>query len=85
MDGYNTLHEMLGSALKQAGEESGMLLGQDLSISLTDSLSTNKTAYFGDLDDAIVPGPDGSDSEKSDYPRGRHRRGARGPYCKLRF
>jgi len=47
------LHEMLESALKQAGEESGMLLGQELSISLTDSLSTSKTAYFGDLDDAI--------------------------------
>lgn len=53
MDGYTTLHEMLESALKQAGEESGMLLGQDLSISLTDSLATNKTAYFGELDDSI--------------------------------
>jgi CheY-like chemotaxis protein len=52
MDGYTTLHEMLGAALKQAGEESGMLLGQDLSISLTDSLKTNKTSYFGDLEDA---------------------------------
>ena len=53
MDGYTTLHEMLESALKQAGEESGMLLGQELAISLTDSLVTSKTAYFGDLDDAI--------------------------------
>lgn len=53
MDGYTTLHEMLESALKQAGEESGMLLGQELAISLTDSLATSKTAYFGDLDDAI--------------------------------
>lgn len=53
MDGYTTLHEMLESALKQAGEESGMLLGQELSISLTDSLATSKTAYFGDLEDAI--------------------------------
>lgn len=52
MDGYTTLHEMLGSALKQAGEESGMLLGQELSISLSDSLKTTKTAYFGDLDDS---------------------------------
>ncbi len=52
MDGYNTLHEMLGSALKQAGEESGMLLGQELSIALSDSLSTSKTSYFGCLDDA---------------------------------
>lgn len=52
MDGYTTLHEMLGAALKQAGEESGMLLGQELSISLSDSLKTTKTAYFGDLDDS---------------------------------
>lgn len=52
MDGYTTLHEMLGSALKQAGEESGMLLGQDISIVLSDSLKTTKTAYFGGLDDA---------------------------------
>ncbi len=53
MDGHTTLHEMLESSLKQAGEESGMLLGQELSITLTDSLATTKTAYFGDLDDAI--------------------------------
>lgn len=53
MDGYTTLHEILESALKQAGEESGMLLGQELAIALTDSLSTSKTAFFGDLDDAI--------------------------------
>src|SRR6266568_9382334 len=53
MDGYTTLHEILESALKQAGEESGMLLGQELSISLIDSLTSSKTAYFGDLDDAI--------------------------------
>lgn len=52
MDGYATLHEMLESALKQAGEESGMLLGQELSIALSDSLSTTKTSYFGCLDDA---------------------------------
>ncbi len=53
MDGYTTLSEILASALKQAGEESGMLLGQELSISLTDSLTTSKTAYFGNLDDAV--------------------------------
>lgn len=52
MDGYTTLHEMLESALRQAGEESGMLLGQELSIALSDSLSTSKTSYFGCLDDA---------------------------------
>ncbi len=52
MDGYTTLHEMLSSALKQAGEESGMLLGQELSITLVDSLATSKTSYFGGLDDS---------------------------------
>lgn len=52
MDGYATLQKMLGSALKQAGEESGMLLGQELSISLLDSLSTSKTSYFSGLEDA---------------------------------
>ncbi|MDD2851642.1 MAG: response regulator [Desulfuromonadaceae bacterium] len=42
---------MLETALKQAGEESGMLLGQELSIELLDSLSTSKSSYFGGLDD----------------------------------
>ena len=52
MDGYTKLNEMLESALKQAGEESGMLLGQELSVSITDSLKTTKKAYFGELDDS---------------------------------
>ncbi|MBW4054174.1 MAG: response regulator [Proteobacteria bacterium] len=51
MDGYTTLYGMLETALKQAGEESGMLLGQELSIALADSLSTSKNSYFGVLDD----------------------------------
>lgn len=51
MDGYTTLYGMLDTALKQAGEESGMLLGQELSIALADSLSTSKSSYFGGLDD----------------------------------
>lgn len=51
MDGYTTLYGMLETALKQAGEESGMLLGQELSIALADSLSTSKSSYFGALDD----------------------------------
>ena len=42
---------MLETALKQAGEESGMLLGQELSIALSDSLETSKSSYFGGLDD----------------------------------
>jgi len=51
MDGFTTLYGMLETALKQAGEESGMLLGQELSIALADSLSTSKSSYFGGLDD----------------------------------
>lgn len=52
MDGYKTLYGMLETALKQAGEESGMLLGKELSVVLSDSLATTKTSYFGGLDDA---------------------------------
>lgn len=51
MDGYTNLYGMLETALKQAGEESGMLLGQELSIALADSISTSKSSYFGVLDD----------------------------------
>lgn len=51
MDGYTTLYGILETALKQAGEESGMLLGQELSIVLSDSLTTSKASYFGGLDD----------------------------------
>lgn len=53
MDGYVKLHEMLETALRQAGEEAGMLLGQGLTATLTDSLSFGKAAYFGDLDDGV--------------------------------
>lgn len=52
MDGYTILHETLSTALKQAGEESGMLLGQSLEITLADSLKTSKTAFFSGIDDA---------------------------------
>ncbi|MGE3259523.1 MAG: response regulator, partial [Geobacter sp.] len=44
---------MLESALRQAGEEAGMLLGQGLTATLTDSLTFSKAAYFGDLDDGV--------------------------------
>ncbi|CAH2029981.1 response regulator [Trichlorobacter ammonificans] len=53
MEGYDKLHEMLQNALVQAGEEAGMLLGQSLSVTLTDSLTFSKSAYFGDLDDGV--------------------------------
>ena len=52
MEGYTKLYEMLDSALRQAGEESGMLLGQELVIALSDSLRTDKKSYFGCLEDA---------------------------------
>lgn len=53
MEGYVKLYEMLESALRQAGEEAGMLLGQGLTATLTDSLTFTKAAYFGDLDDGV--------------------------------
>jgi len=51
MDAYTTLYGILKTALKQAGEECGMLLGQELSITLADSLFTSKSSYFGGLED----------------------------------
>lgn len=63
MDGYTTLYGILETALKQAGEESGMLLGQELSIVLSDSLTTSKASYFGGLDDGcFVLAVDSSES-----------------------
>jgi CheY-like chemotaxis protein len=63
MEGYTTLYGMLETALKQAGEESGMLLGQELAIALADSLSTSKSSYFGGLDDGcFVLGVDSGES-----------------------
>src|SRR6185369_16225556 len=68
MDGYTTLYGMLETALKQAGEESGMLLGQELSIALSDSLLTNKTSYFGDLDDScFVLGVDSGETYNGQF------------------
>lgn len=54
MDGFVKLREMLETALRQAGEEAGMLLGQELVATLTDSLPFSKTAYFADLDDGVM-------------------------------
>lgn len=53
MEGYKKLYEMLETALRQAGEEAGMLLGKGLSVTLTDSLAFTKAAYFNDLDDGV--------------------------------
>lgn len=63
MDSHKTLYGILETALKQAGEESGMLLGQELAIVLSDSLSTSKSSYFGGLDDGcFVLGVESSES-----------------------
>jgi CheY-like chemotaxis protein len=68
MDGYTTLYGMLETALKQAGEESGMLLGQELSIELSDSLTTSKSSYFGGLDDGcFVLGVDSSEAYSGQF------------------
>lgn len=63
MDSHKILYGILETALKQAGEESGMLLGQELAIVLSDSLTTSKASYFGGLDDGcFVLGVDSSES-----------------------
>jgi len=68
MDGYKALYEILKSALKQAGEENGMLLGQELSIALSDSLATSKASYFGDLDDGcFVLGVDSGEAYSGQF------------------
>lgn len=51
MDGYKTLYGILNTALKQAGDECATLLGQTLSITLSDSSSSSKSSYFGGLED----------------------------------
>lgn len=68
MDGYTTLYGILETALKQAGEESGMLLGQELSIVLSDFVTTSKASYFGDLDDGcFVLAVDSSESYNGQF------------------
>ena len=47
------LKDMMDAALTQTGEESSMLLGQQLRIDESDSVATNKATYFSDMDDAI--------------------------------
>jgi CheY-like chemotaxis protein len=47
------LKDMMDAALTQTGEESSMLLGQQLNIDESDTVSTNKITYFSDMDDAI--------------------------------
>ncbi|GAB7025726.1 response regulator [Geotalea toluenoxydans] len=53
MAGFEKLQEMLDAALKQAGEESSMLLGVTLSSGDSDIINTNRKSYFADMDDAV--------------------------------
>jgi len=50
---FKELKKMLDAALKQAGEESSMLLGQTLAVNGSELLNTNRQSYFTDMDDAI--------------------------------
>lgn len=52
MPDFAKLKKLISHALKQSAEESGMLLGQELSLSDADFLVTNKMTYFSDMDDA---------------------------------
>ena len=51
--GFEKLQSMLDAAMKQAGEESSMLLGQTLTVADSDLLNTDRKSYFGDEDNAI--------------------------------
>jgi hypothetical protein len=53
MAGYEKLQGMLDAAMKQAGEESSMLLGQNLTVAASDVLNTDRKSYLGGEDSAI--------------------------------
>ncbi|ABB33331.1 response regulator receiver protein [Geobacter metallireducens RCH3] len=51
MDGFTNLTSIIDNALKQTAEDSGMLLGQELTIGEADIIATNRATYFCDLDE----------------------------------
>jgi len=51
MDGFANLTSVIDNALKQTAEDSGMLLGQELTIGEADIIATNRATYFCDMDD----------------------------------
>ena len=53
MSAFEKLQTMLDAAMKQAGEESSMLLGQSLTVAASDLLNTDRKSYFGDEDTAV--------------------------------
>lgn len=48
---YAKLQQMLGAALVQAAEESGMLLGQTLTVTEPEVVSTGRQGYFAQMED----------------------------------
>ncbi|BCG48985.1 Adenylate cyclase [Citrifermentans bremense] len=50
---YDKLQSMLDAAMKQAGEESSMLLGQPLTVAASDVLNADRKSYLGGDDRAI--------------------------------
>jgi chemotaxis protein CheY-P-specific phosphatase CheC len=54
MSAFEKLQSMLDAAMKQAGEESSMLLGQSLTVASSDMLNTDRKSYFGDDEDNAV-------------------------------
>ncbi|MRR34744.1 response regulator, partial [bacterium] len=51
MDGFTNLTSVIDNAFKQTAEDSGMLLGQELTIGEADIIATNRATYFCDMDD----------------------------------
>ena len=51
MDGFANLTSIIDNAFKQTAEDSGMLLGQELTIGQADPIATNRATYFCDMDD----------------------------------
>ena len=53
MAGFEILQGMLDAAMKQAGEESSMLLGQNLTVAASDVLNTDRKSYLAGEDSAV--------------------------------
>jgi DNA-binding NarL/FixJ family response regulator len=50
---FEKLQSMLDAAMNQAGEESSMLLGQNLTVGASDMLNTDRKSFLGGEDGAI--------------------------------
>jgi hypothetical protein len=53
MSAFAKLQSMLDAAMKQAGEESSMLLGQSLTVAASDVLNTDRKSFLAGEDGAI--------------------------------